>query len=223
LTLEVAPCGFVRGSKLKHEKNNKPYQQREITMMRINHILAVAGLGIALGLGATNTMAQNNGGQGGGGGGGGGRFNRGNFDPAQMQQRRLDNLKEALDVKDDAEWKALEPLFTKVMDAQREVAADRMRGAFGRGGRGGQGQDQGGGGGGGGNFRGGFGGNPSPEAEALQKAIDSKASNAELKAALAKFLEARKAKQAELEKAQADLRKVLTVRQEAIVTAQGLL
>jgi hypothetical protein len=40
---------------------------------------------------------------------------------------------------------------------------------------------------------------------------------------MAKMQEARKAKQAELEKAQADLRKVLSVRQEAIATASGLL
>ena len=57
----------------------------------------------------------------------------------------------------------------------------------------------------------------------MQKAIDGKASNSEMKAAIAKFQEARKAKQAELEKAQADLRKVLSVRQEAIATANGLL
>jgi hypothetical protein len=57
----------------------------------------------------------------------------------------------------------------------------------------------------------------------LEKAIDAKASNAELKAALAKFAEARKQKQANLEKAQAELRKVLTVRQEAIASRDGLL
>src|SRR5260370_33205555 len=180
-------------------------------MRRLNHIVAMTGLGIALCLG-TNTSVVQNGGQGGGG--------RGRFDPAQMQQRRLDNLKEELDVKDDGEWKALESVFTKVMDAQREVFSERVRGMF-RGGRGGgdNGGDQGG------RPRGGFGGfgTPSPEAEALQKAIDSKASNSELKAALAKFLEARKSKQADLEKAQADLRKVLTLRQEAAASLMGLL
>ena len=66
-------------------------------------------------------------------------------------------------------------------------------------------------------------GQPSPEAEALQRAIDGKASNSELKAALAKFVESRKAKQAELEKAQTELRKVLSLRQEAVATANGLL
>jgi hypothetical protein len=59
--------------------------------------------------------------------------------------------------------------------------------------------------------------------EALQKAVDGKASQAELKTAIARYQEARKAKQAELEKAQADLRKVLTVRQEAVAVLEGLL
>ena len=88
---------------------------------------------------------------------------------------------------------------------------------FGRRGRGGDtGGDQGG-------RRGGFFGQPSPEAEALTRAIEGKASNAELKAALAKFVEARKVKQAELEKAQTELRKVLSLRQEAVATQNGLL
>ena len=99
-------------------------------------------------------------------------------------------------------------------------------GGFGRGGFGGRrgGGDNGGdqgaqrGGGGGGMF-----GTPSPEREALQKAIDSKAPKAEIKAALAKYLESRKVKQATLEKAQDDLRKVLTSRQEAIAVLNGYL
>ncbi len=68
-----------------------------------------------------------------------------------------------------------------------------------------------------------FGPPPSPEAEALQKAIDAKAPKAELKAAVEKYQAARKVKLAELEKAQDDLRKVLTARQEAIATLNGLL
>src|SRR5262249_14694618 len=105
----------------------------------------------------------------------------------------------------------------KVMDARREMFMGRgMFGGGRRRGGGDQGGDQGG------NRRGPF-GQPSPEAEALQRAIDSKASNSELKAALAKYVDSRKAKQADLEKAQADLRKVLSLRQEAIATADGLL
>jgi Spy/CpxP family protein refolding chaperone len=68
-----------------------------------------------------------------------------------------------------------------------------------------------------------FGPPPSQEEEALQKAIDSKASKAEMKAALDKYVASRKTKQADMEKAQAALRELLTPRQEAIATLNGLL
>jgi len=176
----------------------------------MTQMLAIAGVACVASLGSNKAWAQqDNGG-------------RRGFDPARVQefqQRRMERLKEDLEVKDD-EWTALQPLIQKVMDAQRAVFADRIGGAF-RGGRGGG--DNSGGGDNGGRRRGGFGGEPSPEAEALQKAIESKASNSEMKAALAKYQESRKAKQTELETAQANLKKVLSVRQEAILTAQGLL
>jgi len=178
-------------------------------MKKLNMWLGVASVATVLSVGA-QANAQD-------------RPGRGNFDPAQFRERMMTDLRERLEVKDDTEWKALEPLIQKVSDA-------RMA-AF-RGGMGGMGRRRGGGGGGnggtaddnGGNRRGGFfNQEPSPEQEALQKAIDAKASSAELKAAIAKYAEARKAKQAELERAQADLRKVLSVRQEAIATMSGLL
>jgi hypothetical protein len=178
-------------------------------MRRMTQMLAIAGVACVASFGSSKAWAQQ---QDNGGGG------RRGFDPAQ----RMERLKDELEVKDD-EWTALQPLIQKVMDAQRAIFADRIRGAM-RGGR--PGGDNGGGGGdNGGRRRGGFGGlgEPSPEAEALQKAIESKASNSEMKAALAKYQESRKAKQTELETAQANLKKVLSVRQEAILTAQGLL
>jgi hypothetical protein len=175
----------------------------------MTQMLAIAGVACLASFGSNKAWAQqDNGG-------------RRGFDPARMQefqQRRMDRIKEELEVKDD-EWTALQPLIQKVMDAQRAVFADRM-GGF-RGGRGGGG-DNAGGGDNNNRRRGGF-GEPSPEADALQKAIDSKASNSEMKAALAKYQEARKAKQTDLETAQANLKKVLSVRQEAVLTAQGLL
>jgi len=132
----------------------------------------------------------------------------------------MERTKETLEVTDDAEWKAIEPLVQKVMDARMASMAGMGRGMFGGPRRGGDNAAGGGGGGG----RGGFmGQQPSPEAEALQKAIDAKAPKAEIKAALAKYVESRKAKQAELEKAQDDLRKVLSSRQEALATLNGLL
>jgi len=64
---------------------------------------------------------------------------------------------------------------------------------------------------------------PMPETLALQKAIDARASTAELKAALAKFIEARKRKQAEMAAAQSELRQVLTFHQEATLILLGVL
>jgi hypothetical protein len=173
----------------------------------MTQMLAIAGLACVASFGSNKAWAQQD-------NGGGGRRN---FDPAQFQQQRMERIKEDLEVKDD-EWTALQPLIQKVMDAQQAVMADRMRGAF-RGFRNRGGDNSGDNGG----RRRGFGGEPSPEAQALEKAIESKASNSEMKAALAKLQESRKAKQADLETAQANLKKVLSVRQEAILTAQGLL
>src|SRR5690348_6887237 len=142
-------------------------------MRRMTQMLAIAGLACVASLSSNKAWAQqDNGG-------------RRGFDPAraqEFQQRRMDRLKEELEVKDD-EWTALQPLIQKVMDAQRAVLADRMGGMF-RGGRDRGGDNAGGGGDNGGRRRGGFGGfaEPSPEAEALQKAIESKASNSEMKA-----------------------------------------
>jgi hypothetical protein len=62
-----------------------------------------------------------------------------------------------------------------------------------------------------------------PELKALSQAITAKATGAELKDKLAKLREARKAKEAELEKAQDELRSVLSARQEAIAVSLGVL
>jgi hypothetical protein len=145
------------------------------------------------------------------------RPNRGNFDPEQARQRMMERYKEQLDVKDEAEWKVIQERIEKVTAARREVGG----GAFGMGFGGRRGGGGAGGGGGGGGFRGG--GEPLPEAEALQKAIEAKASSDEIKQKLAKLREARKEKEAKLEKAQDELRKVLSARQEASAVLMGLL
>ncbi|MHB8522118.1 MAG: hypothetical protein ACYDH9_15340 [Limisphaerales bacterium] len=149
---------------------------------------------------------------------------RGNFDPAQMRQRMMDRYKEALEVTKDDEWKVLEPLIQKVLDTRMQAGMGG-RGMFGGGRRGARGSqpdaannnqnNQGG------RRRGGPA--PSPEAEDLQKAVDAKASSDDLKTKLAKLRDVRKAKQGELEQAQENLRKVLTVRQEAVAVLMGLL
>ena len=169
-------------------------------------------------LGANTVLAQ---GRGNGGG---------NFDPAQFRQQMMDGYKEALEVKDDAEWTALEPKVGKVMDARRDVMASTMRGAFGnRGGR----RQRGGGGNGGDQAnndngqrrqrRGGMFGEPSAAVTALQKAVDDKAPSAEIKEKLKAVQDEAKVKEAALVAAQEDLRGVLTPRQEAIATLRGLL
>jgi Na+-transporting NADH:ubiquinone oxidoreductase subunit NqrC len=145
-----------------------------------------------------------------------------NFDPAQMQQMMLDRYKQMLEVASDDEWAAIKPLVQKVMEARMASFAGMGRGMMGGPGRGGPGggpNAQAGPGGG----RPGMFGQSMPEAEALQKAIDAKASKAEIKAALDKFVSARKAKQNELLQAQESLRQVLTSRQEATATLNGLL
>jgi Spy/CpxP family protein refolding chaperone len=184
--------------------------------MKLNQRLLLAGATALIALGVSQSaLAQQDNPPGGPGGG------RGNFDPAQFRQRMMDRLKEQLEVTDDAEWKALEPLVQNVMEARRGTMAGMGR-MFGGGPRRGGGGDNANGGGGRGPGPG-PGGPSTPEADALQKAIDAKAPKAEVKAALEKFVAARKAKQAELEKAQEELRKVLTSRQEAIATLNGLL
>jgi hypothetical protein len=184
----------------------------EMIMKRLSHMLALVGATAVLTLGAANLAAQERPERDRGDRGG-----RGNFDPEQMRQRMMERYREDLEVKNDDEWKLIEARITKVADARREIGfGGGMR--FGGGRRGGDnGGDQGG-------RRGSPGGNTSnPEVESLQKAIEAKAPAEELKAKLAKVREARKQKEANLAKAQDDLRKVLSVRQEASAVLMGLL
>lgn len=145
---------------------------------------------------------------------------RRSWDPARFQEMMMQGVKERLEITDEAEWKAVQPLVEKVMTAQRQVAGDRMRGMM----MGRRGSDDRRPGGDDRRPSGGiFGATPNPEADALQRAIDSKASKSDLQVVMKKFVAAREAHQAELERAQNDLRKVLTPRQEAIATLAGWL
>jgi hypothetical protein len=175
-------------------------------MKNFGRFLAITAIAGLTAIGTNNALAQDNAGRQGG---------RGNFDPAQMRQRMMERYKEMLEITNDDEWKALEPLVTKVMEARMQSMSGMGRGFMGRprGGDNAQGADR---------QRPG-GRQADPAAEALEKAVDAKAGKAELKAALTKYVESRKAKQAALETAQEALRKVLTARQEAIATLNGLL
>jgi hypothetical protein len=147
-----------------------------------------------------------------------------NFDPAQFRQDFIDRTRDQLEIKDDAEWKAIEPLVTKVFDAQRDVLSMRM-GGFGRGGRRG---NRDGGGTDTNNAdqqrprRNPF-GEPSASVTALRDAIEAKAPAAEIKIKLAAVRAERKDKEAKLDAAEEELRGVLSSRQEAIAVSNGLL
>lgn len=170
-------------------------------MKRASQLLVLAGIAATLCLCVPQAAAQ-------------GRPGRGNFDPAEFQQRMMERYKEALEVNSDAEWKVIEARIQKVNEARRDVGFGGGRGFFGRRPGGDQGGDQ---------NRSRFGGEPNPDAEALQKALDAKAPADEIKAKLAKYRESRKQKEAALETARQDLKKVLSVRQEAIAVMMGLL
>jgi hypothetical protein len=132
----------------------------------------------------------------------------GNFDPQQFRQMMMDRFREQFEVKDDDEWKLIQERIEKVMEARQAAGGfGGMRMGRGPGGPGGRGPM----------------GGQGPEGEALQNALESKASADTLKAKLAQFREARKANQAKLEQAQEELRKVLTLRQEAAAVLAGLL
>ena len=126
-----------------------------------------------------------------------------------------------MDVKSDDEWKVIETRVQKVMDARREAGPAGGMGRMFRGRRGGN--NDGGPGGQGGGRRGGMFGQPMPELTALENAIENNAPTEQIKAALEKYRAARKVKEAALEQAQAELQKVLTVRQEAVAVTLGLL
>jgi len=184
--------------------------------MKMNQTLAACGIAAALFLGAGNVSAQNDNGGPSGGPGGGFR----NMDAAQRQQFFMDNIKEQLGFTNDTEWNAIQPMVQKVVDARRDVGyGGGMGRLFGRGNRGGNNASANNNGG----RRGGLGGTPSPEAEALQKAIDDNAPTAQIKAALAKYKASQKAKQDKLTQAQENLRKVLNTKREAQATLLGLL
>lgn len=136
---------------------------------------------------------------------------RGNFDPAEFRTRMLDRMREQFEVKDDAEWKVISERVEKVFNAQRDA---RSGGGFG----GRPGGDRGGD-----NRPNPFRGEPNPDAEALQKALEAKAPAAEIKTKLAKFRDTRKEREGKLDKAQDELRQLLSARQEAQAVLMGLL
>jgi chromosome segregation ATPase len=156
--------------------------------------------------GQGNNQGNNQGGQ------------RGNFDPAQMRERYMTQLKEQLGSTDE-EWKALSPKVEKVLNAQR----DNRRG--------------GGGNRGPGRTRGSDTNNTnqnnnppqqlsevSNAAEELRKTVADKGSTPEdITKKLTALREAREKAKNELTGAQKELRELLSARQEAILVTNGIL
>lgn len=182
--------------------------------MKMKQLFALCGMAAALICGASAVSAQDN--------GGGGFGGRGNFNPAEFQQRMMDRIRDELEFTNDTDWSAVQPLVQKVMDAQRDVRSGQMNGMRmmfrGNRDRNGQNNDNG--------RRqrfGGFMGQPSAEYTALQDAVNNNAPAAQIKDLLARYNASQKAKEDKLKAAQDNLRAVLSVRQEAEATLVGLL
>jgi hypothetical protein len=133
----------------------------------------------------------------------------------EFRKRMEDGIKTALKATDE-EWTVLKPLIENVTTKQREARTSSF-GSFG------------GSRGGGTNPGGSTGGSETPrpgqaEAAALKDALASDATSVEdVKAKLTALRNARKNSQAALAQAREELRKVLTVRQEAALVNMGLL
>jgi len=134
------------------------------------------------------------------------------FNPEQMRERMREfistRLKEQLKVSDE-EWGVIEPLADKVMEARRQTRQMPM----GRGGPGGPPPPEGG-----------DAGAVRKATDALRQALENETTPVEtVKARLDELRAARTAAEADLKKAQDDLRAVLTVRQEAQFVLFGIL
>jgi len=136
----------------------------------------------------------------------------------EFRQRSTQRLKEQLSVKDDAEWKVIEPRISAVQEAQRSLSGGGFGGRGMRGNRGGgegrQGGQQ----------------QEEPQTEVGKKMAalrtvlqNEKAEASEIKKALAELRESKKKAEQDLAKARTALREVLTQRQEAVLVVMGTL
>lgn len=129
----------------------------------------------------------------------------------EAEARQLSRLRERLDVTDDDEWAVIAERIGKVEELRRTLAsggkgAPGFAAAGDKAGR---------------NAR--PGASAHPEFDALRAALGDQYPDAEIKARLARAHEVFQQNEAQLRKAQADLRSVLSIRQEAIVVMAGLL
>ena len=132
---------------------------------------------------------------------------RGNYE--DFQKRMNERLKASLKVTDE-EWAVMQPLIEKVQTKQRDAMGSR----FGGGRRGGDSNS----------------GNSGPtrpgeaESNALRTAVENEGTSPEeIKAKLAAVRNQRQKATAELTQAREELKKVVTVRQEATLVSMGIL
>jgi len=162
--------------------------------MKMNQLLTIYGITAALFLSAGSVSAQTN----------NDNASGGNSDPAQ--QRFMQRAHDGISFNSEAEWGTIQPLVQKVFEAQRDLlrggAISRMPIVHhvGNGTNAVAGVRSG---------RSVLFGQPSPEAQALQQAIDDNAPDAQIEAALEAYQASQKAKHERLVQAQKNLRKSL--------------
>ncbi len=187
----------------------------------LRKVIGIGALGCLVALLAVSVaVAQPGGGAAGGGQRGQrGQGMRGNFDPEQMRQMMAERMQEDLEVSAE-EWKIVGPRVEKVQQLSRDANAGGMFGGRMRGGMMGNR----------GNRRGGMMGAEEGEqtdvqkkTEALQTLLEGSPSNDSIKTALTALRQAKEKARQELATAQAQLREVLSLRQEARAVLRGLL
>ena len=134
------------------------------------------------------------------------RGNRGNFDRSQFMERIMERYRENLGIS-VAEWKVVQPKVQAVMDNRISGTSGMMSFFGGRGSRG----------------RGDSSTEKTPTSELRDLLEKDAPSKEEIKAKLAAYRADRKAREAKLNKAQEDLRQLLTLKQEAQAVLSGLL
>jgi len=141
----------------------------------------------------------------------------GGWDPAQMKERLMNNVKEQMGVVNDDEWKVIQAKLDPVLTKRMESMGGMGGGMFGgRGGRG-RGDDNN------------EGGRPRGAVEQASRDLrtlleDKNASEDQIKEKLTALREAREKSRAELAAAQKDLKEVLAPgRQEAVLVMSGFL
>ncbi len=129
--------------------------------------------------------------------------------PAEAQARVLDRLREKLDVIDDTEWALIMERMTTIDEIRRTLwtSSASARGPL-------PGTEK--------NKRN-SGSSGNPERDALRSAVSDNLPDAEIKSRLARAHEIHRRNEARLAQAQANLRAILSIRQEAVAVMAGLL